>query len=81
MTKEKIKLSEVPRRIRRDFGVEVTYRRLYSAVLDGKVPAHKDDSGHGWLINVDDLSMIAKTLKPITVEDVTDSDRIEMKSV
>ena len=74
MTKETIKLSEVPRRIRRDFGVEITYRRLYSAVLDGKVPAHKDDSGHGWLINDDDLPEIAEKLKPVNIEDLAPPD-------
>ncbi len=58
----KIKLSELPRRLRDEFGVTVSYRRLYTAVLDGTVPAERDASGSRWLIDADDLPEIAKTL-------------------
>ena len=61
-TNAKIKLSELPRRLRDEFGVSVTYRRLYTAVLDGIVPAERDASGSRWLIDPDDLPEIAKTL-------------------
>ncbi len=44
-TTRKIKLPEVTRHLRDDFGVSVSYRRLYTAVLDGIVPAEKDASG------------------------------------
>ena len=63
MTDNKIKLSEVPRHLRDEFGVAITYRRLYTAVLDGIVPAERDDSGSRWLIDKADLPEIAKTLK------------------
>ena len=57
-----IKLSEVPRHLRNEFGVAVTYRRLYTAVLDGIIPAERDASGTRWLIDKDDLPEIAETL-------------------
>ena len=65
---EKIKLSEVPRRLRDEFGVAVSYRRVYTAVLDGTVPAERDASGSRWIVDADDLPEIAETLgrKPIS---------------
>lgn len=57
----KVKLSDLPRRLRDEFGVTVSYRRLYSAVLDGLVPAERDASGSRWLIDAADLSDIAKS--------------------
>ena len=57
---EMIKLSEVPRRLRDQFGVTVSYRRLYTAVLDGIVPAERDASGSRWLVNAVDLSDLAQ---------------------
>ena len=56
-----IKLSELPRRLRDEFGIIVSYRRVYSAVLDGIVPAEKDASGSRWVVGADDLPEIAKT--------------------
>ena len=61
-TTNKIKLSEVPRHLRDEFSVAVTYRRLYTAVLDGTIPAGRDASGSRWLVGPDDLPEIAKTL-------------------
>ncbi len=58
----KIKLSEIPRRLRDQFDVSVSYRRLYTAVLDGIVPAERDASGSRWLIDADDLPKIASAL-------------------
>ncbi len=62
MTDTKIKLSELPRHLRDEFGVSVTYRRVYTAVLDGTVPAERDGSGARWLVDADDLPEIAETL-------------------
>ena len=62
MNETKIKLSEAPRRLRDEFGVSISYRRLYTAVLDGMVPAERDASGSRWLVDADDLPEIAKTL-------------------
>jgi len=59
-TTRKIKLPEVTRHLRDDFGVSVSYRRLYTAVLDGIVPAEKDASGSRWLVDADDLPKIAE---------------------
>ena len=61
-TASKIKLSEVPRRLRNEFGVSISYRRLYTAVLDGIVPAEKDASGSRWLVDANDLPDIATTM-------------------
>ena len=61
-TNAKIKLSELPRRLRDEFGVSVTYRRLYTAVLDGIVPAERDGSGARWIVDAGDLPEIAETL-------------------
>ncbi len=58
----KIKLSELPRRLRDEFSITVSYRRLYTAVLDGIVSAERDASGSRWLVDADDLPEIAKTL-------------------
>ena len=58
-----IKLSEVPRRLRKEFGVVVSYRQVYMAVLDGVIPAEKDTSGSRWLIAPDDLPKIADKLE------------------
>ncbi len=58
----KIKLSELPRRLRDQFDVTVSYRRLYTAVLDGIVPAERDASGSRWLIDPNDLPEIARTI-------------------
>jgi hypothetical protein len=57
-----IKLSEVPRRLREDFGVSISYRRLYGLVLDGIVPAEKDETGNRWLIACNDLGQVAEML-------------------
>ena len=70
MSKNQIKLSELPRRLRKEFGIEVSYRKTYSAVLDGAIPAEKDASGTRWFVNSKDLRKIAKALKPVNVEDL-----------
>ena len=59
---KKIKLSELSRRLRDEFGESVPYRKIYTAVLDGIVPAERDASGARWIVNADDLPAIAKTL-------------------
>lgn len=70
MSANSIKLSELPRRLRKDFAVEVSYRRVYTAVLDGAIPAEKDASGTRWIIDIEDLPLIAKAMKPKNVEDL-----------
>jgi hypothetical protein len=59
MQKSLLGLPEACRWLRKTMGVHVTYRRLYSAVLDGAIPAIKDDSGSRWVIKADDLDTIA----------------------
>lgn len=64
-TTNTIKLSELPRRLRDEFSITVSYRRLYTAVLDGTIPAGRDASRSRWLIDADDLPEIAKTLETV----------------
>jgi hypothetical protein len=59
MQKSSLGLPEACRWLRKTTGVHVTYRRLYSAVLDGAVPAVKDESGSRWVIKAADLDAIA----------------------
>jgi hypothetical protein len=59
MKKSAFGLPEACRRLREEAGICITYRRLYSAVLDGAIPAVKDESGSRWVIKADDLDAIA----------------------
>ena len=70
MTVNTVSLSQLPRILRDKYRRYTTYRKLYSLVLDGRIPAYKDSGGREWLINVDDLPKIAETLKPLSVEDL-----------
>ena len=45
---------------RRLHTAEVGCRRLYTAVLDGIVPAERDASGSRWLVDVHELTTIAQ---------------------
>ena len=51
-----IRLSDATRRLR------VPYQRLYLAVIAGKVPAKRDETGSRWLVKESDLPMIAQFL-------------------
>ena len=59
MDKSTLGLPEACRWLRGKAGIRITYRRLYSAVLDGSIPAVKDDSGSRWVIKTNDLKAIA----------------------
>ena len=59
-TNDMIALPEVPHHLREEFGVSVSYRRVYAAVLDGVVPATRDASGRRWVIAADDLPKVAE---------------------
>ena len=43
-------------------GPAVPYRRLYNRVIDGVLPAERDDTGKRWMIDRNDIPVIAKTL-------------------
>ena len=62
-----LKLSELPRRLRLEFDISISYRRLYRAVLDASIPAFKDTSGTKWLVNSADLDLIINRLAPTEV--------------
>lgn len=57
-----IPLADAPRRIQEQHSVFVSYRRLYQAVLDGRVPAERGGNGR-WQIAEEDLPAIAETLR------------------
>jgi hypothetical protein len=63
-----LKLSEVPRRLRLEFDIAISYRRLYQAVLDASIPAFKDKSGTRWFVNSADLRLIVNRLAPAEVK-------------
>ncbi len=60
-----IPLADVPRRLMADHGVTVPYRKLYTAVLDGRVTASRGDNGR-WQIAMRDLPNIAEAFTPQT---------------
>lgn len=53
-----IPLVDVPRILREDFKVEVTYRQVYNLALDGKLGAKKDPQSGRWLVPKDHLIFI-----------------------
>ncbi len=57
-TNDMIDLPEVTRRLREEFGVSVSHRRLDAAVLVGVVP--RDAFGRRWVIAADDLPKVAE---------------------
>ncbi len=62
MPDNKIKLPELPRRLREEFNLVVSYRQVYGAVLDGTIPAERDPSGSRWQVTPNDLPLIAEKL-------------------
>ena len=60
MGNQHIGLAELPRRLRADYGIRVTYKNLYHLVLNGDLPAKKADSGGRWIISVSDLEGISR---------------------
>ncbi|HUU66734.1 MAG TPA: hypothetical protein VMW57_05550 [Methyloceanibacter sp.] len=62
MRDKQIPLAELPRKLREEFGLSVSYRRVYGLVLDGVVPAEKDERSARWFVSCDDLAEIAKSL-------------------
>jgi hypothetical protein len=59
----RIPLPQVPRALldRKHVEKPVSYKRLYTAALEGRIPAEQDDNGR-WSVKGDDLSLIAETL-------------------
>lgn len=41
-----ISISKIPRILREQYGVEVTYRRIYNLVLDGRIPSREGTRWH-----------------------------------
>ena len=55
-----IDLPEVTRRLREEFGICVSHRRLDAAVLVGVLPATRDAFGRRWVIAADDLPKVVQ---------------------
>jgi hypothetical protein len=64
----RIPLPRVPRALleRNHVRKPVSYKRLYTAVLEGRIPAEQDDNGR-WSVKGDDLSLIAEALSPAAI--------------
>jgi hypothetical protein len=60
---EKLTLTDLPRALR-DMGLDVSYRRIWVAVTEGRVPAEKH--GKRWMIKRADLPAVADLFKPST---------------
>ena len=58
---ETLKLSELPRTLRDMTGKRAPYQRLYRMVIDGDLPAQKNDIGR-WIVKSSDVPGIARTL-------------------
>lgn len=56
-----IALADAPRELKKRHGVNISYRKLYTAVLDGRVPAERGDNGR-WTLQKVDLPAIAEAL-------------------
>jgi hypothetical protein len=62
MSIERIPLAELPRVLRDRYGIQIKYRTVYQLVLDGELPAEKDQTSRRWLVASEDLNQIAEAL-------------------
>jgi hypothetical protein len=58
---ETLSLPSLPRLLREMTGRRVTYQSLYRRIVDGDLPAEKNEAGR-WLVNRDDVDIIAAEL-------------------
>lgn len=58
MLNKLIPLPEAPRILLEEHGTEVSYRRLYNLVLDGKINAKKDRQSGRWMIPDDQMKAV-----------------------
>jgi hypothetical protein len=71
METEFVPLADAPRILREDYKIEISYRKLYGFVLDGRVSAQKDPQSGRWMIPREKLIFIKGALnwgKPLKVE-------------
>ncbi len=68
MEEKFIPLAEAPRILRDDYKVEVSYRKLYALVLDGKVPARKDPRSGRWLIPEGQLLFVRSAINTLPID-------------
>ena len=54
-------ITKLPQRLNADFGGTVSYRKIYTAVLDGKIPATQGENGR-YQVAEADLPVIAEAL-------------------
>ena len=55
-------ISDTVRSLNAKYDRRCTYQQFFMAIVDGRVPAHRDASGRFWLIDEDDEPRIAHTL-------------------
>ena len=71
MENEFVPLADAPRILREDLKIEISYRKLYGFILDGRVPARKDPQSGRWMILREHLIFVKGALnwgKPLKVE-------------
>jgi hypothetical protein len=59
---DRIPLTQLPRELREAGGPPVGYRRLYNLILDGRLPALRDE--RAWTVARDDLPAIIAVCAP-----------------
>ena len=60
MFDDTIPLTQLPRELSAQFARSPGYRKLYTRILDGTLPAHQD--GSRWLVRREDIPAIAAAL-------------------
>ena len=56
-----IALTDLPRRLKKDYGKTKTYRQTYNAAVDGLIPAERGDNGR-WHVTEANLPAVAEAL-------------------
>lgn len=56
-----LSLSDLPRALREITGMRAPYQRIYRMVIDGDLPAQKNDAGR-WFVNRDDIPVFVQKL-------------------
>ena len=57
-TEPTIALTDLPRRLKADFGKAPSYRQAYNAAVDGRIPAERGENGR-WRVPVANLADVA----------------------
>lgn len=53
-------ITELPARLRAEYGITLTYRDIYRDVVNGLVPAARGRDGRNWVVRLSDIPAIAE---------------------